>query len=201
MKLVNSIAALALYALTVSFLAVAEEATAGVKEPTANVHNTGPDGSPAIVAAALNEGELAETLSNAGSSTKSIIERAQTAFAAQLSPVCEPGTNMDWIAEDAVYQYALTGIDVSLRMEGRDVITKHLCALSTIAADAVVQNVSFFPTLKPDLVYVQYDLVRTDGTGQRSNSLAVIEMRADQIVNFRQLSRSPGSVAVLKSWM
>ena len=130
---------------------------------------------------------------------RNVIERAQAALDAQLALDCVPNTQLDWVAEDAVYQYALSGVDVSLRVEGRAVVTEHLCALSAIAQGDIAENFRYFPTLHPELVYVQYDLVPADGIGERTSPLVVIQMRADQIARFTQLSKSPESLRVLEA--
>lgn len=75
----------------------------------------------------------ATQLSPAFATERDVIERAQAAFDAQLALDCVPNSQIDWVAEDAVYQYALSGIDMSLRMVGRAVIAEHLCALSAVA--------------------------------------------------------------------
>lgn len=128
-----------------------------------------------------------------------VIERAQAAFAAQLTLKCVPGAQADWVAEDAVYQYALSGIDVSLRIEGRAAVAAHLCALSAADPNANVENVHYSPTLDPEVVFVQYERLPVDGVGERSGQLAIIQMRANQIARFTQLSRSPESLEALKA--
>jgi hypothetical protein len=197
MKKLNSIAALALYALSVTLVATADNANAGDEASNTMANIAASDGSFDMAAAPLMKVGPVDGLSGDSPFTRSIIERAQTAFAAQLALDCGPDTQMEWVAEDAVYQYALSGIDVNLRMEGRTVVAEHLCAMSDFAPEAIAQNIHYFPTLMPDLVYVQYDLVPTDGTSERSRPLAIIQMRADQIVKFTQLSRSPESLKVL----
>ena len=141
----------------------------------------------------------ATQLSPAFATERDVIERAQAAFDAQLALDCVPNSQIDWVAEDAVYQYALSGIDMSLRMEGRAVIAEPLCALSAVAPAAVAENMHYFPTLHPDMVYVQYDLVPIDGIGKRTSPLAIIQMRDNQIARFTQLSKSPESLDVLKA--
>lgn len=128
-----------------------------------------------------------------------VIERAQAAFDAQLALDCVPNAQTDWVAKDAVYQYALSGIHVSLRLEGRVVVAEHLCALSAVAQDSIAENFRYFPTLHPELVYVQYDLVPADGIGKRTSPLVVIQMLDDQIARFTQLSKSPESLKVLEA--
>jgi hypothetical protein len=131
---------------------------------------------------------------------KDSIERAQAAFDAQLTFNCVQGKQIDWVTEDAVYQYALSDIDVSLRVEGRDAVAAHLCALSSAAPDSIAENIHYYPTLNPEMVYVQYDVVPIDGIGEHSREVAaVIQMRADQIVRFTQLSRSAESLEVLEA--
>ena len=100
-----------------------------------------------------------------------------------------------------MYQYALSGIDVKLQVEGRANVAEHLCAMSAVAPAAIAQDVHYYPTLKPDLVYVQYDLVSTDGTGRHSRPLAIIQMQDDQIISFTQLSRSPESLTAVNASM
>jgi hypothetical protein len=128
------------------------------------------------------------------------IERTQAAFDAQLTLACDQSSQAEWVAEDAVYQYALTGIDTSLRVEGRAAIKAHLCALSAVGSDVIAENIHYYPTLDPEMVYVQYDVVPIDGIGENSREVAaVIQMRADQIVRFTQLSRSAESLDVLEA--
>jgi hypothetical protein len=141
----------------------------------------------------------ATQMSPAFAMERDVIARAQAAFDAQLALRCAADTRIDWLAEDAVYQYALTGIDVSLRMQGRGVVAEHLCAIAAVAPDAKVENVHYFPTLHPDIVYVQYDLVPADADAERSKPLAVIQMRDEKIASFTQLSKSPQSLQVLKA--
>jgi hypothetical protein len=130
---------------------------------------------------------------------KDAIERAQVAFAEQIELNCASSTQIEWVAEDAVYQYVLSDINVRLRVEGRDAVAAHLCALSAVAPIAGAENIRYFPTLTREEVFVQYDLVPVDGIGKRRNLLAIIEMRDNQIANFTQLSRSPESLRVLKA--
>ena len=141
----------------------------------------------------------ATQLSPALAIERDVIERAQAAFGAQLALDCAANAQIDWVAEDAVYQYALSGVDVSVRMEGRAVVAAHLCALSAAAPDAIAENIHYSPTLHPEIVYVQYDLVPADGSGKRSKPLAIIQMRDNQIARFTQLSKSPESLEVLKA--
>jgi hypothetical protein len=135
--------------------------------------------------------------------TDNLIERAEKAFASQLAQTHTTGRGEDadalWIAKDAVYQYALNGIGASLRLEGRAVITAHLSALADAAPSAAIESIRFFPTIEPDLVFVQYALVPVDGVGKRSNSLAIIQMRGDQIAKFTQLNRTPETLQALKA--
>jgi hypothetical protein len=135
--------------------------------------------------------------------TDNLIERAEKAFASQLSQTYATGHSEDgealWIAKDAVYQYALNGIGVSLHLEGRTTITAHLRALADATPSAAIEDIRFFPTSEPDLVFVQYVLVPTDGVGKRSSSLATIQMRGDQIAKFTQLNRTPETLQALKA--
>ena len=132
-------------------------------------------------------------------SEEQMLERTRAAFDTQLNLTCGRGMQTDWIAEDAVYQFALSGIDVNLRVEGRAGIKEHLCALASMAPDATAENMRYSHTLNPDMVYVQYDLVLTDGGGKRSSALAIIEMRDNQIIQFRQLNRSSAYPVVLEA--
>jgi hypothetical protein len=201
MKMINSIAALALYSLTISLFATANEATAGEYGFYMDAHRSAAVGTPNIVVAALEEGDLHVTPEGQPPFTKTIIERAQNAFARQLNIDCQADEQMNWVAEDAVYEYALSRIDVRLQLQGRSSVTEHLCALSETTAQNIVRNVHYFPTLKPDLVYVQYELVATDGSGNNTRPLAIIQMRDDQIVHFTQLSRSTESMEIVNASM
>jgi len=201
MKMINSIAALSLYALTVSLFATANEATAGDDDFYVGAHRAAANGSPYTVVAAIEKSDPVGMLPSEEPFTVTVIERAQIAFAAQLALDCASGTQAEWVADDAVYQYALTGIEVKLQVEGRANVAEHLCAMSAVAPEAIAQDIHYFPTLKPDLVYVQYDLVSTDGTGRDSRPLAIIQMQDDQIISFTQLSRSPESLRVVNASM
>jgi hypothetical protein len=130
---------------------------------------------------------------------KDVIERASLAFTEQLELSCTPGAEPEWIAEDAVYKYALSSLYVWLRVEGREAVAAHLCGLSAVAPAAEVENIQYIPTPDREVVFVHYDLVPTDGSGERKSPLAMIEMRGNQIVNFTQLSRSPQSLNVLQA--
>lgn len=152
-----------------------------------------------IIIPALIASIIAAQSSPEFASEEEMLERTRAAFDTQLNLTCVRGMQADWIAEDAVYQYALSGIDVNLRVEGRAGIKEHLCALESTAPDATAENMRYSHTLNPDMVYVQYDLVLTDGSGKRSSALAIIEMRGNQIVQFRQLNRSPGNLVVLEA--
>jgi len=132
--------------------------------------------------------------------TQDVIDRAQSAFAEQLSLECASNPSWEWVAEDAVYQYVLSDINVRLNVEGRDAIARHLCALSGVnPANHSVESIRYFPTLDPEVVFVQYELVPVDGTGKRKNQLAIIEMRHNQIARFTQLNRSAESLEVLQA--
>ena len=76
-------------------------------------------------------------------------------------------------------------------------MSTHLKALAEAAPRATLENMQFFPTLEPDVVFVQYDLVPADSAAKRSSALAIIQMHGDQIVKFTQLSRS-NSLQALK---
>jgi hypothetical protein len=127
------------------------------------------------------------------------VKGAQVAFAKQLGFNCVSGEGTDWIAEDAIYQYALNRVDIRLHVEGRKAIADYLCALSESAQTTKVANVHFYPTLNPEKVFVQYELVPVDGIGERRGAMAIIEMRDHRIAGLTQLSRSPGSLKVLEA--
>lgn len=155
-----------------------------------------------VVAAALAAVQSLP-VSAADQTATGVMERAEKAFASQLALLRTPsnGQNVQasWIAPDAVYQYALHGLSVSLRLEGRAAVTEHLRALAEAAPSAAVENIRFFPTMEPDVVFVQYDLVFADGTGKRSSPLASIQMRGEQIAKFSQLNRTPESLQALQA--
>jgi hypothetical protein len=201
MKMINSMAALVIYGLSVSLFATVNEAEAGEYDFYVGVHRAAAVGSPGSMMAAIEEGDLVGMVPSERPFTATVIERAEIAFAAQLALDCASGTQAEWVADDAVYQYALSGIEVKLQVEGRANVAEHLCAMSAVAPEAVAQNIHYFPTLKPDLVYVQYDLVSTDSKGKDSRPLAIIQMQDDQIISFTQLSRSPESLRVVNASM
>jgi hypothetical protein len=154
-----------------------------------------------VVASVLAATQMAPALA-ADQTDCALIERAQKAFAAQLalsrSPDNGGSAQATWIAKDAVYQYALRDVGVSLRVEGRAVVTAHLRALANAAPVAGVESIRFFPTMEPDVVFVQYVLVPADG-GERSSALAIIQMQGEQIVKFTQLNRTRQSLQALKA--
>lgn len=201
MKIITSMAALVIYGLSTSLFATVNEAEAGDYDFYVGVHRAAANGSPGIMMAAIEESDLVGMVPSEEPFTETVIERAQTAFAAQLALDCAAGTQAEWVADDAVYQYALSGIEVKLQVEGRANVAEHLCAMSAVAPEAIAQDIHYFPTLKPDLVYVQYDLIPTDGTGKHSRPLAIIQMQDDQIIRFTQLSRSPESLTVVNASM
>ena len=137
-------------------------------------------------------------LSTAFAIERDVIDRAKLAFSEQLEMTSSTIGDFDWIAEDAVYQYPLDGINVKLRVEGRDAIARHLRALSAIKSNVDAESIRYYPTLDPNVVFVQYFLVPADGIGERRNTIAIIEMRDDKIANFTQLNRSADSLKVLK---
>lgn len=128
---------------------------------------------------------------------KDVIDRAKLAFSEQLEMTGSAISDFDWIAEDAVYQYPLNDINVKIRVEGRDAIARHLRALSAIKSNLDAESIRYYPTLDPNVVFVQYYLVPADGNGERHNTIAIIEMRDKQIANFTQLNRSTESLQVL----
>lgn len=141
----------------------------------------------------------ATQLSPAVAVEKDVIERVRVAFAEQIELNCASSTQIEWVAEDAVYQYVLSDINVRLRVEGRDAVAAHFCALSAVAPTAAAENIGYFPTLNREAAFVQYEFVPVDGIGKRRNLFAIIEMRDDQIAGFTQLRRSPESLKVLKA--
>ena len=88
--------------------------------------------------------------------------RAEEAFASQLTQSHASAGSKEaeaiWIADDAVYEYALSGTDISLRVQGRAAVTAYLRAPVDAAPSAAIENIRFFPTLEPDLVFVQYHI-------------------------------------------
>lgn len=131
-----------------------------------------------------------------------VVTRAKNAFAAQLAMQDPRGA---WIAEDAIYQYTLSeyglrGSGVNLNVEGRQAVLAHLRALADSAPRASVANVYVFPTLEPDLVFVQYELKPADGS-KTSMPLAIVQMRGNEIVKYTQLSRTPEILQALKANM
>jgi hypothetical protein len=142
---------------------------------------------------------VALNTSPASAIQRDTIERAKDAFTEQLDQNCASSATPEWIAEDAVYEYALSNINVRLRLEGRTAITEHLCAISESAPASSVRNIRYFPTLHDNIVYVQYDLVSDDGIKQSVSPMAIIEMHGDQIVKFTQLSRSAQSLKALQT--
>ena len=130
---------------------------------------------------------------------RDVIDRAKLAFSEQLAMTTLTVGDFDWIAEDAVYQYPLNDINVKVRVEGRDAIARHLRALSAIRSMSDAESIQYYPTLDPNVVFVQYYLVPDEGNGERRNNIAIIEMRNDQIVAFTQLNRSADSLQVLNN--
>ena len=128
---------------------------------------------------------------------RDLIERARVAFSEQLELTSSTIGDLEWIAEDAVYQYPLNDINVKLRVEGRDAIASHLRALFQVAPHTKVENVTYYPTLDRDVVFVRYDLVAVDGSGELRSTVAIITMRGAQIVEFMQLNQSAQSLEVL----
>lgn len=146
-----------------------------------------------IIAAAL------AAIQSLPAAASDVMQRAEKAFGSQLALMRAPNNphnpQLSWIGENAIYhyalhEYALRGIDVNLRIEGRAAVSAHLRALAEAAPRATVENMQFFPTLEPDVVFVQYDLVTAEYAAKRSSALVIIQMNGDQIVKFTQLSRS-----------
>lgn len=132
--------------------------------------------------------------------TDDVVKRAREAFNAQLA-MRDP--QAPWVAEDAVYQYALTeyglrGSGVNVRVEGRPAVLAYLRALADNAPKATISNLYVFPTLEPDLVFVQYQRTPADGS-KPSMPLAIIEMRGKEIARYTQLGRSPEILQALKT--
>ncbi|UCH48823.1 MAG: nuclear transport factor 2 family protein [Betaproteobacteria bacterium] len=140
---------------------------------------------------------MAMQISPAFAVERDVIERAKLAFSEQLGLTSSTIGEFAWIAEDAVYQYPLNDINVKLRVEGRDAIAVHLRALFDVAPNTEVANVSYYPTLDRDVVFVRYDLVAVDGSDERRSTVAIITMRGDQIVEFTQLNQSAQNLEVL----
>ncbi len=138
-------------------------------------------------------------LSPALAAERDVIERARLAFSEQLQLVCSDNAGYGWIAENAVYQYPLNGINVKLRVEGRDAVAAHLRALAEVAPDIRVENIHYYPTLKGNVVFVQYDRVSGGGTGERRPVVAIIEMDGDQIANFTQLNGTRESLQAMQA--
>jgi len=138
-------------------------------------------------------------LSPALAAERDVIERARLAFSEQLQLVCSAAGEYDWIAENAVYQYPLHDINVKLRVEGRDAVAAHLRAVADVSPDIRVENIRYYPTLKHDVVFVQYDRVSVDGIGERRPIVAIIEMDGDRIANFTQLNGTRESIQAVKA--
>ena len=64
-------------------------------------------------------------LSPAFAVERDVIERATLAFSEQLELTSSTNGDLEWIAEDAVYQYPLNDINVKLRVETP---SPHICA-------------------------------------------------------------------------
>ena len=199
MYIINYVATLALYGLTLSLFVTADDALA--KNDRSNSATVAAISNETHDTAAIQSKEAGLVEKNASDAllTKRGLERAQAAFGAQLALDCSSNTQMSWVAEDAVYQYSLSNINVKLSVEGYADVTTHLCALAAFAPVASAENIRYFPTLDPEIVYVQYDLVATDGSGNLSRQLAIVELQGTQIARFTQLSRSPESLKVLRA--
>ncbi len=128
---------------------------------------------------------------------RDVIERAKIAFSEQLQLTSSSSSAFQWIAEDAVYQYPLSSINVKLRVEGRDAISAHLRALVDFAPHTKVANIQYFPTLDRDVVFVRYDILSADDGGKVRSTMAIITMRDDQIAEFTQLNQSAQTLEVL----
>jgi ketosteroid isomerase-like protein len=138
-------------------------------------------------------------LSPAFSAERDVVDRAKLAFSDQLQLICSDTGEYDWIAENAIYQYPLHDINVKLRVEGRDAISRHLRALSEVTPNATVENVTYYSTLDSDIVLVQYDLVSGEGRNERRRVAGIIEMHGDQIAGFMQLNGTRENLKVMQT--
>lgn len=129
---------------------------------------------------------------------RDVIERAKLAFSEQLRLTSSTSGDLEWIAEDAVYQYPLNDINVKLRVEGRDAITAHLRALSELAPQSEVASIQYYPTLDRNVVFVRYDLMTASGNREVRSTMVIITMRDDQIAELTQLNSGPESLKALK---
>lgn len=125
------------------------------------------------------------------------IARAKKAFGAYLTAWASPEVTRDagfeGISQDAVFEYALARQGWTAKVEGKTAILEHLRGLAKIASNWKFSNVHFFPTLDPNVVFVQYEATaHLSATGQalRHKSIAVVEMTGDQIARMRELSNS-----------
>lgn len=135
--------------------------------------------------------------SGAFAAERDVIERAKLAFSEQLRLTSSSSSAFEWIAEDAVYQYPLSNINVKLRVEGRDAISEHLRALVDVSPNTDVANIEYFPTLNRDVVFVRYDLLSAEDGSNLRSTMVIITMRDDQIVEFTQLNQSAQTLEVL----
>jgi len=138
-------------------------------------------------------------LSPAFSAERDVVDRAKIAFSDQLQLIASDTGEYDWITENAVYQYPLHDINVKLRVEGRDAISRHLRALSEIAPNTTVEDVSYYPTLDSDTVFVQYDLVSGEERNERRRVAGIIEMHGDKIAAFMQLNGTRENLKVMQA--
>ena len=138
-------------------------------------------------------------MSSVMAAERDVIDRARVAFDDQLQLSCSVGGEYDWIADNAVYQYPLHDINVKLRVEGRDAVAEHLRALAEIEPSVAIENISFYPTLKPDVVFVRYEVVKTDSAEKRRPVVAIIEMRGNQIAGFTQLNSTDANLQVMQA--
>ena len=79
------------------------------------------------------------------------------------------------------------------RSRERPPILEHLRGLAKIASNWKFSNMHFFPTLDPNVVFIQYEAIahlRATGQALRHKSIAVVEMTGDQIARMRALSNS-----------
>jgi len=88
---------------------------------------------------------------------------------------------------------------LKLRVEGRDAISRHLRALSEVAPKTAVEDVTYYPTLDSDIVFVQYDLVSGEGRNERRRVAGIIEMHGDQIASFIQLNSTRENLKVMQT--
>jgi len=125
------------------------------------------------------------------------IARAKKAFAGYLAAWASPevrfGRGFDGVSEDTVFEYALARQGWTAKIEGKTAIVDHLRDLAKIASNWKFSNVHFFPTLDPNVVFVQYEAT-ADLIGNRQalrhTYIAEVEMTGDRMAHMRELSNS-----------